>query len=332
VTSAALPQDTRATTEVADGVVAVLNGAGQLGRANSTILLHDADAVVVDTMLTDWMAESITAALSRLGATARLVINTHNHLDHLGGNRIFPDAEIMAHPVTARIVSMMAAEPQFLPGLLTHFGVDPSAFDLVGPSTTDLAHPALPEGTCVRAFRGAHSPADLAVWLPGPGVMVAGDLCSNGVTPLARHGSLSGWVRALDELIALAPATVIPGHGPVTGVRTLETVRDYLRAVLEAATALASERPEMVVPITGTLQGHPDAGSVELVAEAVKTVAPTPVAEWAEPERTAINLAVAVAEVTGTPLSLKPVGQAPAQASRTGQTEPSHRQEGSDVR
>lgn len=318
MTGTTVAQDARVPVEVADDVVAVLNGAGRLGRANSTILLDGGDAVVIDTMLTTGMAASITAEVARRGAATRLVVNTHNHLDHLGGNPAFPDAEILAHPTTGRIVTLMAAEPRFLPGMLAHFGVDAKGFTLTGPTTTDLDHAALPGGARIRAFLGAHSPADLTVWLPGSRVLVTGDLCSHGVTPLARHGNLAGWAAALDELSALDPTVVVPGHGPVATVDALHACRDYLRAVRAAAADLAADHPDAVRALVGTLEGRPDPAAAALVAEAADRLDAGPVAEWAEPERTRINLVVGVAEVTGTPLSLKPAAGPPPGGSAAG--------------
>src|SRR5215469_11671554 len=81
----------------------------------------------------------------------------------------------------------------------------------------------------------AHSPADLAVWFPSERLLVAGDVCFNRVVPLAVHGLLSAWVSALDAVMALGPATIVPGHGPVATLGEVSALRGYLASVLAAA-------------------------------------------------------------------------------------------------
>src|SRR2546423_14714107 len=96
------------------------------------------------------------------------------------------------------------------------------------PAATDL-----PAGAELHAFAPAHTPADVAVWMPRSRTLFTGDLCFFGVTPLAIQGLLSSWVAALDALIALQPDAVVPGHGPIGTDDDIVTARGYLAAVGE---------------------------------------------------------------------------------------------------
>lgn len=81
----------------------------------------------------------------------------------------------------------------------------------------------------------AHTDGDLVVWHPHDGVLFTGDLVFNGVTPLAMHGSIAGWLQALDWLEGFEAAQLVPGHGPVItdADAALAPLRGYLRWLLD---------------------------------------------------------------------------------------------------
>ncbi|UNS99086.1 MBL fold metallo-hydrolase [Streptomyces tubbatahanensis] len=277
-----------AVSEVADGVFAVLNGDGAWGLSNSTVLAQGGTAVVVDTMLVPEMAHAVTEQLETHGLTPELVLNTHHHLDHVGGNSAFPDVPVMALPATAEIVDKMSDDLGWLPGLFPEHADRLMAAGLRVPQPLrgDPGELILPRSARPLAFAQAHSPADLAVWVPESRVLISGDLCFNGVVPLARHGRIAGWTEALDALLALDPTTVVPGHGPPTTAATLRTLRDYFTHVSDVA--------ERAVAAGASAE------------DAWHEADPGELAEWHEPDRTLVNLRVAMAEAAGTPLPLGP--------------------------
>ena len=81
----------------------------------------------------------------------------------------------------------------------------------------------------------AHTPGDSYVWLPEQRVLFTGDLVFNGGTPFALSGSPAGWLRALEQMAALDPVAVVPGHGEVGGPELFEPVAAYLRFLIAAA-------------------------------------------------------------------------------------------------
>lgn len=96
----------------------------------------------------------------------------------------------------------------------------------VVPGTPDVL-PDLPTATELILQRGArrieirrvgrgHTEADLVVWLPQERILASGDLV---VWPVPLVGGdqshVADWPGALDALIALKPALLVPGHGPV---------------------------------------------------------------------------------------------------------------------
>jgi glyoxylase-like metal-dependent hydrolase (beta-lactamase superfamily II) len=264
--------------EPGDGLIAFVHGDGSLGLANAVAIVDGRTATVVDAMLLPRMAAGVREELARRGVRPELILNTHHHADHVGGNGAFPDVRVAAHPVSAGIVRRMAGRTHELGRIMPAFAGELADLELRPPEPTALDHD-LPRGARLLVFTAAHSPADLAVWLPDQRVLLAGDLCFNRVVPLAVQGLLSGWLAALDEVFALGPLTVVPGHGPVADMDDVRALRDYLASVLAAGRSVA----------TG-LVSEPEA------AELVDT---RPVEGWVEPERTALNLRRAVQEARG---------------------------------
>jgi hypothetical protein len=77
-------------------------------------------------------------------------------------------------------------------------------------------------------FRIASETEHLVLELPDEGLLMTGDLVSNGVHPrLARH-QLTGWTAALRQLRARTTAVVLPGHGPPGGADLIEGMLRYL--------------------------------------------------------------------------------------------------------
>jgi glyoxylase-like metal-dependent hydrolase (beta-lactamase superfamily II) len=67
----------------------------------------------------------------------------------------------------------------------------------------------------IRYVGRGHTAGDLVVWLPHERVLLAGDLVT-APTPLVGTTSFPhDFARALDALVALHPAVIVPGHGPV---------------------------------------------------------------------------------------------------------------------
>jgi glyoxylase-like metal-dependent hydrolase (beta-lactamase superfamily II) len=264
--------------EVGEGVTAFLNGDGSMGLANAVAIVDGRTATVVDAMLLPRMVGAVRDEIARRGARPELVLNTHHHADHVGGNVAFSGVRVAGHPVTAAIVRQMATRVHELGRIMPPFAGELASMELRPPEPTALTED-LPLGARLLAFTPAHTPADLAVWFPRPRLLLAGDLCFNRVVPLAVHGLLSGWIAALDEVIALEPVTIVPGHGPVATLEDVRGLRAYLASVLAAAREVAAGRAPL--------------------EEAATLVDTGPIEGWVDPERTQLNLRRALQEAQG---------------------------------
>jgi cyclase len=265
-------------TEIANSIYTVVHGNGEVGVSNASFILEQDRALVVDTMTFPEMATSMADEIARHGARVETVLNTHHHIDHMGGNTVFAGAHIVAHPGSIRALQKLGLPAHLYDRLMPQFKGRFETVELVMPEPLE-EQTALPRGGKLLAFTPAHTAADVAVWFPQERVLLAGDVCFKGVVPLAVNGLLSGWIEALDTLIALDPAVVVPGHGAVGTVNDLRVLRTYFldlqRLAREAVRAGAS------------------------LEDALAQLDPGPLTGWIESERHTVNLERAIQEAHG---------------------------------
>lgn len=294
--------------EVSPGVFAWLQPNGGWGESNAGLIVGDGEALLVDTLWDPTLTgRMLTAMRDRVAVPIRTLVNTHSDGDHVWGNQLVADAEIVA---TAKAAHIIREEPpaglqrfQALAPRLRRLGKLPLPAgrragrlgsyvgDMLAPfdfSDVRIAPPTREfTGELTLAAGGrevrlievgpAHTPGDLIVHVPDAGVVFAADVMFVGVLPVMWAGPTAGWLEALDRILELAPAVVVPGHGPVCGLDEVRVVRDHLAWVeTEAAPRLAAGRS-----VRDTAR--------ELLADAGYRTSAW--ADWDQPERIVITVA-----------------------------------------
>ena len=76
----------------------------------------------------------------------------------------------------------------------------------------------------------AHTPEDLAIYLPKRGVLFVGDLVFRGRIPYVGQADSRGWIASLARLLEFKAELMLPGHGPpaLEPGADLALTRDYL--------------------------------------------------------------------------------------------------------
>lgn len=269
---------TQRICEVADGIWTVVHGQGEVGVANATFVIEREQTLVIDTMTFPAMALTMAEEITRRGGRVDVVLNTHHHIDHVGGNGVFADSCILAHPTSIGALQKLGLPLPVYHRLMPHFKDHFADLELVLPAPLP-ARLALPRGGELLVFTPAHTPADLAVWFPLSRVLIAGDICFNGVVPLAVNSLISGWLAALDSLIALQPEVVVPGHGPIGTLADLCVLREYFLALERLGRAAVQEHLSL--------------------QDALEEFDPGQLADWIEADRHAINLERVIQEARG---------------------------------
>ena len=166
---------------------------------------------------------------------ARLLVNTHQHGDHTNGNCLMPDATIIGHHRCREAIEAT--------GILRPDGlwepVDWGELEPAPPFVTfehrldvyvdDLLVELHHFGTA------AHTTNDVVAWIPEHRVLFTGDLVFNGGTPFVLMGSVAGSLVALDCVMELEPAVIVPGHGEVCGPEVVDIAGEYLRFLQQIA-------------------------------------------------------------------------------------------------
>ncbi len=89
----------------------------------------------------------------------------------------------------------------------------------------------------------AHTPDDLAIYVPQEKVLFAGDLMFSGRIPYVGSADSAGWIRSLERLVPLQPKWVVPGHGVHSADAELDLrfTRDYLQFLRDSMREAALE-------------------------------------------------------------------------------------------
>lgn len=205
------------TVQIDDHLLVIEGGGG-----NSIILTSEdgSRALVVDTK----MGGAAKKLAARVAAKEELVVNTHLHMDHTGGNRLFPDAAIIAGAYTRDQWKALGKNTRY-PDILIQPGQDTAI--AIGSETVHL-----------RNLGGAHSWDDLVVYLEKRKFLMTGDLVFNHMHPamfVQGGSSVRSWIAALDTLItAYEVDRVLPGHGALSDKKVLLEMKDYFVSISDA--------------------------------------------------------------------------------------------------
>ena len=242
------PPEVRVVATKLGGSVYGIDGQG--GRAAA--LVGPEGIFLVDAQFPA-VTEKIVAALKEISpAPLRLLVNTHVHGDHSGGNENFArlGVVILGRPnLREQLLKPRPAPgngqvpPASPPGALPVVMFD-------SPTTVYL------DGETIRLIPlpPAHTDGDTAVKFEQADVLMTGDVFRSQGFPAAavtNGGSVLGTIDALTQLVALAgPNTkVVPGHGPVVDKAALVfhrdmavTVRDRVAKALQEGKSAADIR------------------------------------------------------------------------------------------
>jgi glyoxylase-like metal-dependent hydrolase (beta-lactamase superfamily II) len=264
--------------EVAEGIFTIVHGDGEIGVSNASFIIEGDRAFVVDTMTFPEMAASMAREIAHHRARVETVLNTHHHIDHMGGNKLFTDAQIFAHPQSIRSLQRLGFPAKVYDRLMPQFRGRFDDLELVIPAPMQESL-TIPRGGECHIFTPAHTAADIAVWFPETRVLLSGDICFIGVVPLSVNGLISAWIEALDTLIALKPERVVPGHGPIGTLPDLINLRNYFSDIQRIGQQAVAEHLSL--------------------EDALSLFDPGPLGDWIESERHKINLERVVQEAQG---------------------------------
>lgn len=235
--------------EVAPSVYGYIQRGGVTGVSNGGLIIGDDAAVAVDALFVPRMTRAYLGAIRR--ATKKRVshlINTHHHIDHIGGNQFFRSAQIVAHVNCRQEIIRFGLPLDLLRRVIPAFAEEVGQIEITLPTLTYAGQMTIyvDDRPVELLYLGpAHTPGDTLVYLPREKVLFAGDIAFHYVVPGPFDCHVSGWIRVADRIAGLDVETVVPGHGPIGTKKELREMRDYLALVRrEARRSFRAGEPE----------------------------------------------------------------------------------------
>ncbi|APG89324.1 beta-lactamase domain protein (plasmid) [Sinorhizobium americanum CCGM7] len=209
------------------------DGAYELGVA-SYALFDAGEALVYDTHISLAHAQAVRRHLEELGAKTIRVALSHWHNDHVAGNAVFADCEIIALKLTADLLHANREQlttrvppisPLVMPNRLFEARLDLE----VGSRRVELHHFDI------------HSADGTILWLPDDNILVAGDTLEDTVTYVSEAENTAKHIRELARLATWPIDRILPNHGDPDriaaggyGASLIDANRRYLEQLMHA--------------------------------------------------------------------------------------------------
>jgi cyclase len=214
------------------GTVYMIEGAG----GNIAASVGDDGIVMVDDEFLP-LADKIEAALKGItDKPVKVVLNTHWHGDHTGGNPHFGEK--------APIVAQENVRKRLITGGKTHFGETKPAEKNALPIITfenDVSVHLNGEDIHAIHFPNGHTDGDSVIFFKQSKVVHMGDDFFNGgmfpFIDIDSGGSVQGMIAGDEKVLAEVPDDVklIPGHGPLG---TKDDLRKFITVLKETSAAV----------------------------------------------------------------------------------------------
>lgn len=241
---------------------------------SSTLITGEKDAILVDAQFSNREAEELVKRIQASGKHLTTIFISHGDPDYYFGlevlTRAYPKAKVLATPATVAYIEKTRAPK------LAYWGPilkDSAPARTLAPEV--LQGDALElEGQRIEVV--GHDPKHTSLWIPGIKAVVGGILTSANIHVWMADSQSAearkSWLKSLDELEALQPTTLVPGHylgEPAMNLADLRFTRDYLLA-LEEELAKANDSQALIAAMKARYPDLQDESSLELSAKVLK--------------------------------------------------------------
>lgn len=219
-----------------EGVSALGSTANKNFISNAGVVVAPDGVIVIDALGSPALAHELVAEIKKITAKPIThVVVTHYHADHIYGLQVFADlgAQIIAQANGREYLTSDAAQlrldvsrEELAPWVDDKTRLVPATTWVSEDQTLTLSGMAFN----LLMMGPAHTPDDLAVFVPEQGVLFAGDLVFRGRIPFVGTADSDGWIKSLASLLNVNAQTIVPGHGPYSNEAEQDLIftRDYL--------------------------------------------------------------------------------------------------------
>lgn len=221
-------QPVGAIEQIADHLYLVPGAGG-----NTAVFVTGQGVVLIDTKMPGSFASLMEQVRTVTDKPVIMAINTHFHVDHVGGNSdLPPGTEIIMQENTLRTMEKIWHKPTLKNLLSPHWSPTRTFSDRLtlfsGADTIDLYH-----------FGPAHTAGDLAVVFRAARVLHAGDVFSSKAAPIINvqwGGNGANFPHFLKELGSIPGVDrIITGHDTMMTRNDLDDYFDFCQFLLDHA-------------------------------------------------------------------------------------------------
>lgn len=206
------------TTQIDKDLTVIFGGGG-----NSGILITDSAVLVIDTKMAKNAEKLYNLVKEKAGTKPVIVINTHYHFDHTGGNKFYKGDKIYIGNYTKEFLQKNV-KSEAMPTIF----VQDSLILNMGNETVMLYN-----------MGQAHTYNDMVVYLKNRKLLFSGDLVFYNVNPVLKKESgadVDKWIAVLNTILHKWEVnTIIPGHGESGGKELLISMKNYFEDMKIAA-------------------------------------------------------------------------------------------------
>lgn len=209
--------------------------------SNAGVVITNEGVVVFDALGTPALAELLVEKIRGLtDQPIKKVVVSHYHADHIYGLQVFKR-------LGAEIIAPQGAQ-QYLNSTYAQDRLDERRLSL-DPWVNDQTHLVPADGYVsesetfrmgeveflISVLGGAHSDADLTLYVKPDRVLFSGDIIFEGRLAYIGDSDTKRWLQTLQEMETAELVALIPGHGPAADNpnEALSTTRRYLAFMRE---------------------------------------------------------------------------------------------------
>lgn len=241
---------------------------------SSTLISGEKDAILVDAQFSNREAQALVERIRASGKRLTTIFISHGDPDYYFGldvlTRAYPEAKVLATPATVAYIEKTRAPK------LAYWGPilkDSAPARTLVPEALQGNQLEL-EGQRIDVV--GHDPQHTSLWIPSIKAVVGGVLTSANihlwVADAQSAEARQNWLKSLDELEALQPTTLIPGHylgEPAMNLADLRFTRDYL-LVVQQELPKAKDSQALIAAMKARYPQLQDDSSLELSAKVLK--------------------------------------------------------------
>jgi cyclase len=210
---------------------------GAMNVGVATYVIHRGDqALVYDSYPSTQQAQWVRDYLERAGIRRFTLVNSHWHLDHVGGNAVYADVNRISTEKTLRRLETKKAAIE----AATEWG-PPAIAPLVVPNLAITGVTTFLVGDIRVELRpvNIHSADGLVLYLPDDRILLAGDTLEDTVTFISEPEQIAAHYQNLQQMKHWNIERIFPNHGNPDviasgGYQTslIDATMDYLRRMV----------------------------------------------------------------------------------------------------